>query len=111
MRLRFPSEMSVAVIHSREQQLQRGLDLLPPRNSSAAIRRIAALTPFGVTPQEMWQALLAGRCISNLGRVPLQRDGSDSRALQLGLRAARAAMPPHEIAEAALIVGTSKGSI
>src|SRR5688500_1720730 len=77
--------------------------------SRVAIRGWSALTPFGAT-RETWQSLLSGHFISDHATNDLVT--GPGRAAQLALRVARDATAATPVSrDAALVVGTSKGSV
>jgi 3-oxoacyl-[acyl-carrier-protein] synthase II len=87
-------------------------------NSRPAIAGIGLATPLGATASETWEALLAGRCISDHARVPLEFSDKRGRVVPLALKASREAIAAarwteRELGsdETALLVGTSKGPV
>ena len=79
------------------------------------ISGVGLVTALGATSEETWQALLAGRCIQDHAKVPLEFTGELPRASQLALKAAREALAQaarNDTARVdALVLGTSKGPI
>ena len=72
------------------------------------IRGRSAVTPFG-GDGDTWHGLLAGRFISDHARCPFLTGAS--RAKQLAQRAATGAVAGLVTPDAAVVVGTSKGSV
>ena len=79
----------------------------PHRQTRVAIRAWGAMTAFGDLAQT-WDALLAGRFITDHTRAPL--GATRRRALELALSATHGVAPAVD-RDAGLIVGTSKGAI
>jgi 3-oxoacyl-[acyl-carrier-protein] synthase II len=79
------------------------------------IAGIGLVTVLGDTAHATWDALLADRYITDHSRVPLVFPGDLSRVSHLAIRAAREALDGRSSTQvdsnAALIVGTSKGSV
>ena len=80
-----------------------------PLGTVPVIAGCGLVTPLGAGVEATWQALLAGRFITDHGRAPLAPASCVSRVSQLAL---------HSIAElgriapdTALVVGTSKGAV
>jgi 3-oxoacyl-[acyl-carrier-protein] synthase II len=79
-----------------------------------AIRGVGLLTPLGETAEHTWDALLAGRYITDHARAAGEFDPSSPRVIQMARRVADQAL-----AEAgwtpgddfATVIGTSKGSV
>jgi 3-oxoacyl-[acyl-carrier-protein] synthase II len=90
-----------------------------PATSISATRRAVVtgaglLTPLGRTSGETWDALLAGRFITDHARAAGEWDGSSPRVIQMARRAGAEAMAEAGWSEGddfATVVGTSKGSI
>ena len=80
----------------------------PVRGERVAIRAWSALTPFGADA-ETWEGLLSGRFIS--GHAACATVTGASRAKRLAVDAARPAVAGGIAADAAVVVGTSKGSV
>jgi 3-oxoacyl-[acyl-carrier-protein] synthase II len=85
--------------------------VLPRR---VAITGLGLVTALGETPTATWEALLAGRFISDHSRAVGNFEGP--RVCALACQAARqaaddAGWTPQELADAALVVGTSKGPV
>ena len=80
-----------------------------------AITGIGLVSALGNSAPATWDALLAGRYIDDHSKVPLEFSGdSPSRVSGLAIRAAREAIETigaDNRAEAALVVGTSKGPV
>ena len=78
-----------------------------------AITGIGLITPLGNTAGETWDALLAGRAISDHAKVPTEFPSGLPRVSQLAIQAAREALAgtDRRPAETAIVVGTSKGPI
>ena len=74
------------------------------------------ITPLGLTADETWNALLSGAFLPKGGRIPISTSTTSPRAVELGMLAATGAVghvDPDLLRrpDAALVVGTSKGSI
>jgi 3-oxoacyl-(acyl-carrier-protein) synthase len=84
------------------------------KRPAAIITGTALHTPLGETAQETWDALLAGRFITEHARAAGEFDCASPRIIQMAERVARAAMVEAGWSrrdEFATVVGTSKGSI
>jgi 3-oxoacyl-[acyl-carrier-protein] synthase II len=85
-------------------------------SSIPLIAGIGLSTALGNTAAETWDSLCAGRFITDHARVPDVDDTGEPRVNVLGRRVAREAIAQagwsaHDLRSAALIVGTSKGSV
>src|SRR5258706_1973603 len=86
----------------------------PIQTRQAVITGAGLLTPLGSTPSETWDALLAGRFISDHARAAGEFDNASPRVIQMARRVADQALGEAEWSQRddfATVVGTSKGSI
>lgn len=79
----------------------------------AVIRGTGLVSVLGDTAGSTWDALLAGRCITNHAKVGLEFPGNLPRVSHLAIRAAREAVAGSGKlpSDTALVVGTSKGPV
>jgi 3-oxoacyl-[acyl-carrier-protein] synthase II len=79
------------------------------------IAGVGLVTPLGNTAAQTWDALLAGRYITDHAKVPLEFPSGISRVSQLALRAAHEAIASTgrvwDGRDCALVIGTSKGPV
>ena len=80
-------------------------------NVRAAIAGIGLVTPLGDNVSQTWDALLAGRFIADHATVPIEFSKPLPRVSSLAIRAAREAAGTADLADAVLVVGTSKGPV
>src|SRR5689334_12502448 len=76
------------------------------------IRGVGLLTPLGETAGQTWDALLAGRYITDHARAAGEFDSSSPRVIQMARRVADQALADAGWARGddfAVVVGTSKG--
>jgi 3-oxoacyl-[acyl-carrier-protein] synthase II len=81
---------------------------------SVVIRGVGLLTPLGETVEQIWDALLAGRYITDHTRAAGEFDRSSPRVIQMARRVADQALAHagwKRGEDFATIVGTSKGSV
>jgi 3-oxoacyl-[acyl-carrier-protein] synthase II len=84
------------------------------RTRPVVIRGVGLLTPLGQTVEQTWDALLAGRFITDHARAAGEFDRSSPRVIQMARRVAEQAIAQAGWncgEEFATVVGTSKGSV
>jgi 3-oxoacyl-[acyl-carrier-protein] synthase II len=91
---------------------RRSVGFLPDhaRAPRVEIRAWGAFTPFG-TLDETWDALLGGRFLCDHARVDPDEGSDEPRAIKLARRAVERMGAPRLDPGAAVIVGTSKGTV